>query len=280
MTIQDAVREGTRVLEKVSLPEAAYDARALALFLRKWSYTDYALRRKENADDAFLRTYQELIARRAERIPLQYITGTAPFFGRDFYVTPDVLIPRFDTETLVEAALKAMDEKKGKEMDVLDLCTGSGCIPISLALQFPERAHYSGTDISLKALAVARHNAEHLHAKVNFYPGDLFAEVRGEYDIITANPPYIQSDVIKTLDPEVRDHEPHLALDGGADGLAFYRRIVKEAPLYLKTHGLLMMEIGADQGAEVVRLAQKAGFSSVRIEQDLAGHDRVAAARK
>ncbi|MEE3420484.1 MAG: peptide chain release factor N(5)-glutamine methyltransferase [Lachnospiraceae bacterium] len=278
MTIREAVAKGTRTLESASVPEAAYDARTLALFVLKWSFTEYSLRRNDQADPFFLHVYEELIKRRAERIPLQYITGEAPFFGHTFYVTPDVLIPRYDTETLVETALTLLGQTKG-EADVLDMCTGSGCVPISIMMEHREGVRCTGADISRSALHVARKNAEKMHVEVLFLLSDLFQTVSGEYDIITANPPYIRPDVIETLDPEVRDHEPHLALDGGEDGLAFYRRIARDARGHLKEDAFLLMEIGADQAEDVISICRGAGYSSCEVKKDLSGRDRVAVAR-
>lgn len=280
MTISQLVSEGAGALDRASVPGAAYDARHLALFLKKWTFTEYSLKRNEDVDEAFLSTYRELIEKRAERIPLQYIMGTAPFFGHDFYVTPDVLIPRFDTENLVEAALSALKQKRGEEQRVLDLCTGSGCVPISIMLEGIEGVICTGTDVSERALEVARRNAEHFHVQVNFFKSDLFEEVDGEYAIITSNPPYIRPEEIAALDPEVRDHEPRLALDGGPDGLFFYRKIFTEAPKHLMEGGRLMMEIGADQRKDVQMLALEAGFDECHFCKDLSGHDRVAIARK
>jgi len=246
---------------------------------------------------------------RAGRLPLQQITGEAPFMGYSFYVNEDVLIPRMDTECLVEEAVREIREtleqrsesesepepeseskpesepkpeskpekesKSGPEpVRVLDLCTGSGCIGISVKLLCP-RAWVYLSDLSERALDVARRNAERLGASVEISQGDLFEPVEGRFDYILSNPPYIPSGDIEGLMPEVRDHEPMMALDGCEDGLVFYRRIIDACPRYLKPGGSLIFEIGAWQGEDVEKLLQDAGFSAIKTLQDLAGLDRV-----
>lgn len=221
-----------------------------------------------------------MVARREKREPLQYLMGSCDFMGYEFYVDERVLIPRQDTECLVELAMETMkevmDQKGQAELSLLDLCTGSGCIGISMKLYFPS-LKVMLSDISPAALCVAKRNAESLHAEVDLVEGDLFERAKGPYDMILSNPPYIPSEVCLGLMPEVKDHEPMLALDGAADGLAFYRRIIEEAPAHLKEGGWLMFEIGADQGEAVADLMRKRGFSKVSIKQDLAGLDRIVA---
>ena len=201
--------------------------------------------------------------------------------GYTFYVNEHVLIPRMDTECLVEEAvrdiretLKSKPEAEPDSVRVLDLCTGSGCIGISVKLLCPKVRVFL-SDLSDQALEVARRNAERLGASVEILQGDLFEPVEGRFDYILSNPPYIPSGDIKELMPEVRDHEPLMALDGSEDGLAFYRRIIDACPRYLKTGGSLIFEIGAWQGQDVEKLLQNAGFSNIRTLQDLAGLDRV-----
>ncbi len=239
-----------------------------------------------------IRTYRGMIAKRASRIPLQQILGSQEFMGLDFFVNEHVLIPRQDTETLVELVLQ---EQQGPEKKLLDLCTGSGCIAISLAVKGGYRS-VTATDLSEEALKVAERNAKmHGFAMVSytetqaapeqaghpfiFRQGDLFTAMpqseAGTFDIITSNPPYIPTAVIATLEPEVREHEPMMALDGTGDGLKFYRRIAKEAGAWLKPGGAVYLEIGYDQGKAVSELLSEAGFDKVRVVKDLPGKDRV-----
>jgi release factor glutamine methyltransferase len=223
-----------------------------------------------------LAAYRGLIARRAAGEPTSYLTGTREFYGRTFAVDPRVLVPRPETELLVEAVLQAVP--RDAEIRVLDLCTGSGCVGITLALERP-RARVLATDTSPGAVEVARANAAALGPADRFEArlGDLLAPVEGEppFDVVVANPPYVPTGELPTLSPEVR-REPPLALDGGADGLDVVRRIAEEAPRRLVPGGLLALEIGDGQGPAVHSLLEAAGYGSVRIERDLARHDRLA----
>jgi len=223
-----------------------------------------------------LAAYRALIARRAAGEPTQYLTGTREFYGRPFAVDPRVLIPRPETELLVEAVLQALP--KDREARLLDLCTGSGCVAISIALERPG-ARLVATELSPDAAEVARANAAALAATdlVDVRVGDLFGPVESEapFDVIVANPPYVPRGEIPTLSAEVR-REPARALDGGEDGLDVVRRIVAGAPRFLVPAGLLALEIGDGQGPAVQSLLEAAGYGSVRIERDLARHDRLA----
>jgi len=223
-----------------------------------------------------LAAYRGLIARRAAGEPTSYLTGTREFYGRTFAVDPRVLVPRPETELLVEAVLQAVP--RDAEIRVLDLCTGSGCVGITLALERP-RFRVLATDTSPGAVEVARANAAALGPADRFEArlGDLLAPVEGEppFDVVVANPPYVPTGELPTLSPEVR-REPPLALDGGADGLDVVRRIAEEAPRRLVPGGLLALEIGDGQGPAVHSLLEAAGYGSVRIERDLARHDRLA----
>ncbi|MFI3238676.1 MAG: peptide chain release factor N(5)-glutamine methyltransferase [Lachnospiraceae bacterium] len=220
--------------------------------------------------------YLKAIEQRALRIPLQYITGQQDFMGLTFVVNEHVLIPRQDTEVLVETVLSYTREG----MQILDMCTGSGCILLSL-LQYTKACEGLGVDISSKALEVAKINHEKLIAftgkdlKVTFMQSDLFQEITGSFDIIVSNPPYIRSEVIETLEPEVKLHEPVGALDGFLDGLYFYREIIKKSIAFLKPESMLFFEIGHDQGDEVRALMRESGFLEVVVKKDLAGLDRV-----
>ena len=266
----ELVEEGQRRLAAAGVEEAAVDAWLLFSYDKKVDRTWYLLNRTQRASGEEQEAYLKLIARRCERVPLQHITGEQEFMGLPFRVTPDVLIPRQDTEVLVEECLRHLAPGN----IFLDLCTGSGCILVSL-LHYAKGTFGTGADLSGKALAVAKGNVEANGVEARLVQGDLFEPVTGTFDLIVSNPPYIASAEIETLAPEVREHEPRMALDGTADGLFFYRRIVQESPSYLKEGGWLCMEIGYDQGAAVRQLMDARGFATVSVIKDLAGLDRV-----
>ena len=227
-------------------------------------------------NDAELAAYRALVARRARREPLQHILGSQEFCGLDFEVTPDVLIPRHDTELLVsEAAARRPDAGS-----VLDIGTGSGCIAVSLQKRFP-LASVTATDISEAALAVARRNAARHAAPVEFLPGSLFAPVAGRsFDLIVSNPPYIPTADIETLDMEVRDYDPRGALDGGNDGLHIYRLLIPESVEHLNPGGWLLVESGAGQARDIDTLFRDSGrFRETIVALDSAGIERVVGAQ-
>ena len=266
----ELVEEGQRRLAAAGVEEAAVDAWLLFSYDKKVDRTWYLLHRTQPASGEEQEAYLKLVARRCERVPLQHITGEQEFMGLPFRVTPDVLIPRQDTEVLVEECLRHLAPGN----IFLDLCTGSGCILVSL-LHYAKGIFGTGADLSGKALSVAKGNVEANGVEARLVQGDLFEPVTGTFDLIVSNPPYIASAEIETLAPEVREHEPRMALDGTADGLFFYRRIVQESPSYLKEGGWLCMEIGYDQGAAVRQLMETRGFVTVSVIKDLAGLDRV-----
>lgn len=226
-----------------------------------------------------LARFKAMVVRRRRREPIAYILGRREFFGRTFKVDARVLVPRPDTEILVDVALR---ETRTRDLYVraLDLCTGSGCVVITLAKERPTSS-FVAIDLSPGALEVAQENALRLGAyNVSLRLGDLFEPVQGaRFDLITANPPYVTTHEITTLDADVREHEPHLALDGGADGLDLVRRIVDAAPEHLEADGVLAMEIGADQGPATAELFTRRGFANVRIDKDYAKRDRVVSGR-
>lgn len=224
-----------------------------------------------------------LVLRRRKHEPVAYIVGHKEFWGRELEVSPAVLVPRPDTETVVERALEVLSAASDASLTVLDLCTGSGAIGLTLAAERPG-VQVDVTDVSPEALLVAARNAEALgvSSRVRVLQGDLFEALSGEekYALITANPPYIPAPEMATLAPDVRDHEPHLALVGGADGLGFYRRIVAEAPRFLSPGGVLLMEVGAGQAPAVEALVVAAGWASETSRlRDLGGVERVVEAR-
>ncbi|MCH5344516.1 MAG: peptide chain release factor N(5)-glutamine methyltransferase [Acetatifactor sp.] len=274
MTYQECYDWGKETLEQAEISEAALDARLLLEHVFLLDLNGLLMRGAEEADDGNLSVYQRLIHKRTEHTPLQHLTGLQNFMGLDFKVNEHVLVPRQDTETLVEEVLRELSDG----MRILDMCTGSGCILISL-LHYTNDCQGVGVDISQDALAVARENAESLLGEkaesVVFLSGDLFEPVSGKFEFIVSNPPYIASEVISTLMPEVRAHEPIMALDGGEDGLRFYRRISEESKKYLKNGGMLYFEIGHDQADAVSELMESMGFREIRVVKDLAGLDRV-----
>ncbi len=272
-TCREALRQAGSTLVTAGVPDAEVDAWYLFEYVTGMKRADYFLHGDEELDSAKEAELNKLVKQRSERVPLQYITGSQEFMGFEFLVSPATLIPRQDTEILVEVVSKAAEGKS-----VLDLCTGTGCILLSLAkLCHLKRA--VGTDISAEAVATAKKNAQRLCAEAEFFCGDLFQAVPQErFDIIVSNPPYIPSAVIDTLMPEVREHEPMSALDGDADGLKFYREISKNAGKYLNKSGQIFFEIGCEQGADVSALLKEAGFTNIHIVKDLAGLDRVVCA--
>lgn len=228
-------------------------------------------------DDEELAAYRAMVARRGRREPLQHILGTQEFCGLEFEVTPDVLIPRHDTETLVNEALARMPDAGS----VLDIGTGSGCIAIALARRLPG-VPVTAVDISEAALTVARRNAERNTVAIEFLAGSLLEPVAGRhFDLIVSNPPYIPSSDIPALEPEVRDFDPRGALDGGADGLDVYRILIPAAAACLNPGGWLLLEVGAGQAADVARMVQTAGvYGEPVITSDGGGIERVVGAMK
>lgn len=275
MTYREAWNQGKERLARAGVPEAELDAWYLLSGASGLSRAVYYMdRERQWTNAAELEQYEDWIRRREKRVPLQYITGFQQFMGLEFQVTPAVLIPRQDTETLVEYALQYV--RPGSR--VLDLCTGSGCIGISLAKL--GGAQVVCTDISEEALAVARENGRRLGCPdICWIHSDLLEQVRErDFDLIVSNPPYIASAVIDGLMPEVREYEPSLALDGREDGLYFYRKLAAQCAAFLKPGGQICLEIGYDQGAAVTRLLTAQHWEKIRILQDTAGLDRVAAA--
>ena len=276
MTYREAVAHGEKVLELSHIADAKTDAWLLLEMGCKIDRKFYYMHMEDDLPDDLLKEYELAIKKRAEHIPLQYIVGETEFMGLKFKVNSNVLIPRQDTETLVEEALKTV--KPG--MKVLDMCTGSGCILLSIMKNLKQGTGV-GIDISEQALEVARRNAKRLglEAATTFVLSDLFEKAQGSYDMIVSNPPYIETEEIAQLMPEVRDHEPRLALDGMSDGLYYYRSIVSQCRDYLKEDAALLFEIGAGQGAAVSELLKEDGFVSVQVIKDLAGLDRVVAGK-
>jgi len=270
MTFREAIRFGEEKLNIAGIEDAKHDAWLLLIFICKIDRTFYYVHMDEEMPVEQVAEYENVLNKRAEHVPLQYITGEQEFMGIPFHVNDAVLIPRQDTETLVEEALKVV--RPG--MKVLDMCTGSGCILISILKNIVDVEGY-GYDISKQAINVAKENAKLNNVNATFERSDLFEDVSETFDVIVSNPPYIPTDVIGGLMPEVAVYEPMQALDGKEDGLHFYRRIIEAASQYLNPGGKLLFEIGHDQGESVSALMKEAGYQDVRVIKDLAGNDRV-----
>lgn len=276
MIYRELYERGRAGLTTAGIEEASLDARLLLEYVCHTNRNDLLVHGDHPVDEAQMQQYLACIERRMQRIPLQHITGEQVFMGLEFTVNEHVLIPRQDTEILVEEVLKELHDG----MRVLDMCTGSGCILISL-MHYSNGCQGVGADISEAALNVARANAVRLLGAekaadtVTFIHSDLFENISGRFDVIVSNPPYIRSAVIPTLQPEVRDYEPMQALDGTESGLYFYERIVSESKAYLARGGRLCFEIGHDQGGEVSELMRTAGFVEIAVVKDYAGLDRV-----
>ena len=270
MTYREAVEFGTKCLTDAGVPDAALDAWYLLQMVCRIERSYYYVHGEEDITQDAQKEYEIAVQKRAEHIPLQYIIGEQEFMGLRFKVNSNVLIPRQDTETLVEQVLNIV--KPG--MKVLDLCTGSGCVLISVLKNAPELTGM-GSDISKTALLVAKENAKLHEVDAEWVRSDLFDNITETFDVIMANPPYIPTGEILSLMPEVRDFEPENALDGGADGLDFYRKIAGQVKDYLNPGGYVYMEIGYDQGEAVSELMRNAGFTEVEVIKDLAQNDRV-----
>ena len=323
MRYSDVKKRAVSVLKAAGIEEAEVDAEYLLLTAAGLERSSLFVKLFEEMPESEEKTFNELLARRSSHEPLQYIIGSTEFMGYKFIVTPDVLIPRFDTEILAELAVKRSLESirtfsapavkepdadmENNSLRILDLCTGSGCVAVSVGLgvsreltekcMSPVKISVTGADISRAALDVAGRNLELNEkesirlekekeitekaglkpdiAEIKFIESDLFNAIEGKYHIITANPPYIVRDEIQELMPEITEHEPHLALDGGSDGMDFYRRIVKEATGYLYKGGRLLMEFDDSQAGSVKEMMQATGFSEIEIHKDLAGLKRV-----
>jgi len=273
-TYRAVYRRGIAALTQADVPDASVDAWYLLEHVTGLTRASYLVKEEDEMPKEQITHYESLILQRAERIPLQYITGVQEFMGFEFLVSRATLIPRQDTEVLVEEAVKYASGKR-----VLDLCTGTGCIIISLA-KLTTLSRAVGSDLMEEAVQTAKKNAKRLNADVEFYCGDLFAALPDyeRFDIIVSNPPYIPSSELKQLMPEVQKHEPMTALDGESDGLAFYRRIIREAGNYLTKNGRIMFEIGCEQAEDVSKLLADEGFQDIYVRKDYAGLNRVVSA--
>ncbi len=284
VTIKEAVNSGSLRLKECNIDNAAYDSFAMLSDITGIDRTYFLIHGDEHVSDENMKLFNEYISRRCSHEPLQYILGKAWFYGREYIVNRNVLIPRADTEVLIEQTLnQILKPGSGSGLHILDMCTGSGCIAITLALELKD-SKVVAADLSNEALSVAGKNCSRLEAgNVSLVQSDLFEKLADyknhQFDIIVSNPPYIETDVINTLDAEVRTFEPVMALDGMSDGLYFYRRITGQAPHFLKNGGCLIYEIGYNQGEAVRDIMEAAGFENIEVIKDYAGLDRVVKGR-
>jgi len=286
VTILEAINRAASQLAAAGISNARLDAEVLLCHTLGKDRAWLLAHMPDALDDEDLRLFEQAGKRRAAREPLQYITGKQEFWGLEFKVTPDVLIPRPETELIIETIARR-GEDPDRPLRIIDLCTGSGCIAVSLAKELPQ-AGILATDKSSRALSVAAENARRhgVADRIRFLEGDLFGpleelDIQDQVDIIAANPPYVPSTDQGTLQPEVRDHEPEMALFAGPDGTEVHRRILEGAPAFLRKHGLLIMEMGAGQADMLVQMARQSGvYHPAEILKDLAGIDRVIAVRK
>lgn len=265
---------GMQKLKEAEIGEAQLDARLLLEEVCGTDHNTLLCHGDREVSEAEEEQYRKALEQRAVHVPLQHLLGYQDFMGLRFQVNEYVLIPRQDTEILVEEAMRYLHDG----MRILDLCTGSGCILLSL-LHYSNDCEGVGVDISQEALKVAAQNAELLGIKADFLKSDLYEKVTGKFDLLVSNPPYIERKVIPTLMEEVREYDPYIALDGGEDGLDFYRRIIGGAQDYLKRGGQILMEIGSGQAKAVSELLREAGFKEIDVCRDFAGLDRVVSGR-
>ena len=269
-TYNDLLIYAVKEFENVGIEEASVEARNILLYTFNISLLDFSLNRnKELGAKEKIEKFLSFVEERKKRKPFQYIINKQNFYGLDFYVDENVLIPRFDTEVLVEKILK---DNKDNNFQILDLCTGSGAIAISLK-KLGEYKSVKALDISEKALDIAKKNSRLNETTIDFICSDMFEKINGKFDIIVSNPPYIPSRDIEDLSLEVKDYEPKLALDGLEDGLYFYRIIAKEAKAYLKENGKIYLEIGYNQAKDIREIFKE--YNKIEVYKDLAGKDRV-----
>lgn len=278
-TYRELYEEGRRILEQAGLPDAALDARFLLEEVCGTNLQTLLVFPEKKVTEEEVNQYRAFVQRRKDREPTAMILGEWDFMGLTFRLNKSTLIPEQDTEVLVETALEELKRRGSGEapLRILDLCTGSGCILLSLLYEL-RNAGGLGTDLSEEALEAARENAVRLglQERAAFRQGDLWEPVGDErFDLIVSNPPYVPTDVIPTLEPEVRCGEPYAALDGGEDGLVFYRRILEEAAGHLKPSGIIIVESGFDEAAQIAALMQDQKLRGIRTVKDYGGLDRV-----
>lgn len=274
-TLKEMYDRAVTILDENGIDSPENDAFLLLQHVTGTDRTHYLLDKARAVDGDTVNEYMGLIGFRSRHIPCQYIIGETDFMGYSFRVTPDVLIPRLDTEVLCDEAVKLITDGD----KILDMCTGSGCLAVSIKRICP-KTEVTACDISEKALEIAADNALRNHADIRFVESDLFGKLEGDvFNIIISNPPYVTDEEYSHLSPEVKDNEPRLALTAGEDGMDIYRRLIPDAAEHLIPGGWLIMEIGCFQAEKTVRLMENCGYTGIKIIKDLAGLDRVVLGR-
>jgi release factor glutamine methyltransferase len=280
-TLNQAFVAAVGTLRQAGMETPELDARLLLCHAAALSHEAYIAKAADALQPETAARLEQALARRLKREPVSRILGSREFYGREFLVDRHTLDPRPDTETLIEAALSMVDQWGGRKrpLKLLDLGTGTGCILVTLLAELP-RAHGIGTDISPEALALAAANAERhgVADRAGFIAGDWLAGIAGQFDLILSNPPYLAASEFGNLAAEVSAYDPHLALDGGPDGLDAYRRIAAGAPAALAANGRLIVEIGASQAKRVEKIFRGAGLKVEAIGHDIEGRPRVVVA--
>ena len=276
MTVSEAVKKHSEIFSSLGIETSLLDSRLIVMKATGFDKVKLFTESSRILTETELKTIEELSLRRQNFEPMQYIFGKCEFMGLDLSLNRDTLIPRADTEILVETVLSELKNRSVQSKKLLDIGTGSGAILISI-LRYDNETVGSGIDISENALSQARKNADSnsVSDRCDFFVSDLFENINETYDIIISNPPYIETDVIETLSPQVKDYEPRRALDGGNDGLDFYRKIISGADRYLNKNGMIFFEIGFSQANAVKDLLTEHGFRDITIKKDLADLDRV-----
>lgn len=275
MKIKEALIEGRDFLKNLEYTDPIYETRKILGEILERDLSYLVSHDNEELPASVEIKYFDILKKRKEGLPLQYILGREDFYGRTFTVLEGVLIPRQDTEISVEVILKILKENNKKNL--LEIGCGSGIVSITLDLETKEQVDITAVDISPQAIKNTKINKNYLKSNIKILESDLFEEINEKFDIIYSNPPYIKSNEIENLQVEVRDHEPRLALDGGSDGLYFYRKIIKDAPIFLNSHGYLVFEIGYDE-AEDISSIMRENFD-LEIYKDLNNLDRVVVGR-
>ncbi len=271
MKIREVLKNGIFELNRYDIQEAKLKAEILLEYELKLSNEKLICLLEEEISSKQMRNFDKNLQKLIQGMPVQYITNCQNFYGLDLYVDKNVLIPQPDTEILVEEVIK-IAKKMSEKPRILDVCTGSGAIAIALDKNI--KAEIVASDISPKALEIAKKNAMAQKAKIKLVESDMFDKIEGKFDVIVSNPPYIRTEIIKQLSAEVKN-EPVLALDGGKDGLEFYRILTEKSREYLKNNGVLAVEIGYDQKEQVIEIFQKSGFCQVDCKKDFGGNNRV-----
>lgn len=271
MNVREILKNGMVQLKEYQIEDSVLKMKMLLAYELNIPYEQLVLYEEKEIKAEFVTKIESKIEELAKGKPIQYITNLQSFYGLDFYVDENVLIPQPDTEIVVEKVIKlAVDQ--GKKLKILDICTGSGAIAISIGKNI--EADIVASDVSKSALEIARKNAFYHNVEIEFVESDMFEKITGKFDIIVSNPPYIETETIQSLSDEVKN-EPILALDGGEDGLDFYRILTKEAGKYLVSDGSLVVEIGYNQSENVMKLFEKQGFCEVCVQKDFGGNDRM-----